>query len=532
MKTAAGAALLAFLAVCALADSRRDLADVREDRRKLRRVAERTSPAGGGEITPARKVQAEIEALSEAMTPLMEKLVELQAAYERAEDLAPLEARRASAREPLEQLRVRRGALFRDFNAERQQEHLLQLRSLLTGGQDMDAKLASAMELEEFYKVAKAFDDRAGRMLLEEDGAWKAAQMRIEKKRRLRAWALGGAAALALFFAAGFWGLRRFKRAVTVSLLAERASAPALSAPALLSGPVWAPALERGVGASQPALSGPVEAKGEARLSPGAVIGGNYRVERELGRGGMGLVLEASDLTLQRMVAIKRMRAESGRDAAEAERFLVEARLVAALKHPNIVEIHTMFREAGELYLVFERVPGKTLAEHLASGRAIAPNSALSVLRQTAAALDYAHGLKVIHRDLKPANIMVTPQGVAKVMDFGLARQAGAAASPATRADSWGTTPYMAPEQELGEVSRESDIFALGVCAYEMLTGKLPFQGPNFLAQKRERRCVPLAQAAPHAPAGWGAVLARALEPEAAKRFHSAGEFAAALNPT
>jgi serine/threonine-protein kinase len=260
------------------------------------------------------------------------------------------------------------------------------------------------------------------------------------------------------------------------------------------------------------------------------VLGGNYRVERELGRGGMGVVVEALDLTLQRKVAIKLLLAEVGSEPADLDRFLAEARLVAALKHPSIVEIHTLFREGASLCLVFESVPGFPLSAYLGGGKTIPPPSTSAFARQVASALDYAHSMKVIHRDLKPANIMVTPSGLAKVMDFGLAHQAKTTLARVTRTDSWGTMPYMAPEQELGEASRESDLYAFGVCLYEMLTGNLPFEGPNFLAQKREKRFKP--PSASGLPPGVDAVLARALEPGPKDRYHSAAELAAALETT
>jgi serine/threonine-protein kinase len=148
-------------------------------------------------------------------------------------------------------------------------------------------------------------------------------------------------------------------------------------------------------------------------------------------------------------------------------------------------------------------------------------------MEQVGSALDYAHANKVIHRDLKPANIMVTPQGAAKVMDFGLAHQAALTVASVTRA---GTPPYMAPEQESGVVSRESDLYSLGVVFYETVTGRLPFPGPNYLAQKREMSFAPPSKAAPGLPERLDGVLARALQADPKLRFHSAAEFAQALD--
>ncbi|MEK7657437.1 MAG: serine/threonine-protein kinase, partial [Elusimicrobiota bacterium] len=261
----------------------------------------------------------------------------------------------------------------------------------------------------------------------------------------------------------------------------------------------------------------------------GSVLGNNYRIERELGRGGMGFVYEATDLTLHRKVAIKRMRQEISASGKELDMFLAEARMVAALKHPNLVEIYSIVREGSQVLLVFEFVSGQVLHAFLDDGRRVSLRSTKGVLRQICGALDYAHSRKVIHRDLKPANIMITPEGVAKVMDFGIAHQAKMTVARMTRTEAWGTPPYMAPEQELGTVSRESDLFALGVIFYEMMTGKMPYGGPNFLAQKQEMVFVPPSKAAPGIPAGVDGVVRRALQAEVSKRFHSAAEFMAAL---
>ncbi|MBI5243408.1 MAG: serine/threonine protein kinase [Elusimicrobia bacterium] len=169
------------------------------------------------------------------------------------------------------------------------------------------------------------------------------------------------------------------------------------------------------------------------------------------------------------------------------------------------------------------RIPSMGAAGGLMLGTVLANNYRID----PASALDYAHSRKVIHRDLKPANIMITREGVVKLMDFGIAHQARLTAAKLTRAESWGTPPYMAPEQELGAVSKESDIYSLGVCLYETLTGKVPFEGPNFLAQKRERLYL--------RPSNVGfstnvdIFFDKAFQPEPAKRFHSGAEMLAAF---
>jgi tetratricopeptide (TPR) repeat protein len=217
-------------------------------------------------------------------------------------------------------------------------------------------------------------------------------------------------------------------------------------------------------------------------LPPGTMLGGNYRVERELARGGMGVVYRAQDVTLRRPVAIKQMRT----GVPEIERFLREARLAAKLRHQNLAQIFSVIDAGRQPFLVFEFVEGEALDALLKRRGPLTLEEAVALLSPLAAALDYAHAQKVIHRDLKPANVMLSTDGVPKLMDFGIAHEARSAHGE-TRTEAWGTPPYMAPEQESGVVSRQSDLYALAVMAYELLTGKLPFQG---MADKINRNFV------------------------------------------
>jgi tetratricopeptide (TPR) repeat protein/tRNA A-37 threonylcarbamoyl transferase component Bud32 len=257
-----------------------------------------------------------------------------------------------------------------------------------------------------------------------------------------------------------------------------------------------------------------------------------YTVLREIASGGMGVVYEATDNALARRVAIKKMRDEIRSDPEERRRFLTEARTVATLHHPNIVDIYSIVEDSGDVYLVFEYVDGRTACDFLDQSGPLALPDAKRVIKEACAAVDYAHAQGVIHRDIKPANIMLASNGAVKVMDFGVARQAAEALTRAAQTNTIvGTPPYMAPEQEQGVVRRESDIFALGVCFYELLSGKLPFagQGAGMLLNKMNGKHIPLSGVVAGLPAGTDEVVAKALDPDPEKRYRSAGELAAAL---
>ncbi|HXT02004.1 MAG TPA: protein kinase, partial [Elusimicrobiota bacterium] len=252
-----------------------------------------------------------------------------------------------------------------------------------------------------------------------------------------------------------------------------------------------------------------------------------FRIVKTLGQGGMGVVYEAVDLGLQRTVALKKLRSEIADSPRERARFLKEARTVAALKHPNIVEIHAIHEDAEGLFLVFEKVDGVSLHEKLDHG-ALRPAEAVSYLRQIAMALDHAHSAGVVHQDLKPANIMVAGDR-AKVMDFGIARRVQETMSTLSRVEVAGTPAYMAPEQEMGGVvTPAADVFALGACTYELLTGRVPFPG-GAMMMKAEKKFRPASEVTPTLPAAADAVIGRALEPDPAARWPSAASFVDAL---
>jgi len=327
-------------------------------------------------------------------------------------------------------------------------------------------------------------------------------------KRRLRFQIIGGVSAAAVLV-------------LGLSLFIAKRMAASTAAEVLVTQPMRVTA-PMGLPAPHPDKDSPSDAVG-------TMLGDNFRLDKIIGKGGMGVVYLAKDLTLDRKVAIKRMRDEVSDNARELSNFVSEARLVASLKHPGIVDIYSIIKEAGRLYLVFEFVEGNTLDSVLHVYKRLTFAQSKSVLRQIGAALDYAHSRKIIHRDLKPSNIMLTPAGAARVMDFGVAYQAKKAVAALTRAEVWGTPPYMAPEQELGSITNEADLFSLAACFYETLTGRVPFPGPNYLAQKREMRYTEPSKLVPALPVGLDPVVRRALAPDPRQRFHSGAEFAAAV---
>jgi serine/threonine-protein kinase len=211
-------------------------------------------------------------------------------------------------------------------------------------------------------------------------------------------------------------------------------------------------------------------------LRPGTVVAGKYRIVEEVGRGGMGVVYKAEDLKLKRAVALKFLPPHLMDEPGLKERFLVEAQAAAALSHPNICTIYEVGEDEGRSYIAMEYVEGETLRDRLSKGP-LEPGDAVGFIDQVAAGLGEAHHKGIIHRDVKSANIMVTPKGRAKVMDFGLAKLRGG--SSLTKSQTTvGTVAYMSPEQARGEeVDQRTDIWSLGVVLYELLSGKLPFQG-------------------------------------------------------
>lgn len=270
-------------------------------------------------------------------------------------------------------------------------------------------------------------------------------------------------------------------------------------------------------------------APGEPGEAPPARLADKYELRGQIGQGGMGLVYEGFDVRLGRRVAIKQMRPELKGIPEDRARFLREAKLISRLSHPYIVSIHDILEQGGELYLIFDYVDGRPLSQILSERGCLPLPDSLRILEQVCEAVGHAHRQNVLHRDLKPANIMVDANGYAKVMDFGLAREVKDTLSKVTQNTIAGTPAYMAPEQHLGPIGPAGDVFALGVCLYEMLCGGTPFDGADPLALKREARFPSARSVVPSLPKGIDVLLSAALAPDPKNRIADPLELLASL---
>jgi predicted Ser/Thr protein kinase len=260
------------------------------------------------------------------------------------------------------------------------------------------------------------------------------------------------------------------------------------------------------------------------------ILAGRYSIERELGRGGMGIVLLARDVALDRLVAIKLLPPDLAESTEVRERFLSEARTAAGLSHPHIVPIHSVEEQGRFVFFVMGYVDGETLRERVQRAGPLTPRQAAKFMQEVAWALAYAHERGIVHRDIKPDNIMLEHDGDrAIVMDFGIATVGPQRPS----AEVIGTARYMSPEQASGDtVDRRSDLYSIGATFFYALTGRAPFEAANLpalLAKQVSEPAPRVQQLRPEVSLKQAEIIQRCLEKAPEDRYPSGDELAKAL---
>ncbi|MGB6578294.1 MAG: Stk1 family PASTA domain-containing Ser/Thr kinase [Streptosporangiaceae bacterium] len=268
------------------------------------------------------------------------------------------------------------------------------------------------------------------------------------------------------------------------------------------------------------------------------LLGGRYELDGVVGRGGMAEVYRARDIRLDRIVAIKTLRADLARDQIFQARFRREAQSAASLNHPSIVAVYDtgedMVTGLPVPYIVMEYVDGRTVRDLLQEGHRLLPERSLEIIDGVLRALDYSHQAGIVHRDIKPGNVMVTRKGDVKVMDFGIARAMSDAQATMTQtAQVIGTAQYLSPEQARGErVDSRSDLYSTGCLLYELLTGRPPFTGDSPVAiayQHVRENPVPPSRVDPDVPAWADAIVLKALAKSPGDRYQTAADMRADL---
>lgn len=270
-----------------------------------------------------------------------------------------------------------------------------------------------------------------------------------------------------------------------------------------------------------------------ADLAPGTVLADRFRIEELIGVGGMGVVYRATDQSLDVPVALKLLRPELASRPEAFERFRQELLLARQVSSPHVVRIHDIGQHEGRWLISMDYVDGEPLDKRMDREGRLAPDEALRITRQIAEGLAAAHARGVVHRDLKPANVLIDGDGNAYVNDFGVARSL--VSSGLTQSGTVvGTPDYLSPEQARGEaVDPRSDLYALGLILYEMLSGELPFAGgtvAEVLGQRMVRTPLPVTRKRPELPAWIARLLNKLLRPQPAHRFRNAGELIAAID--
>lgn len=263
------------------------------------------------------------------------------------------------------------------------------------------------------------------------------------------------------------------------------------------------------------------------------ILAERYELLEKIGDGGMAVVYKAKDRLLNRLVAVKILKPEFTRDIKFIESFRRESQAAASLNHPNIVNVYDVGREGNINFIVMELIQGDTLSQVINKNGYLETTRALNITKQIASALSVAHKNQIIHRDVKPHNILITEDGTAKITDFGIAKAVNSATIVGATETIMGSVHYFSPEQARGGyIDEKSDIYSLGIVLYEMLTGKVPFDGDNpvAVAIMHMNEDMPLVSASnPNVPPMVEAVVIKATDKYQVNRFKSADEMYEAL---
>src|SRR5437899_3492606 len=263
---------------------------------------------------------------------------------------------------------------------------------------------------------------------------------------------------------------------------------------------------------------------GQPILQPGTVLGQRYMVMQLLGEGGMGAVYKAKHRDLNRMVALKVIRPDLARNESIIQRFKQELILAHQVTHKNVIRIYDLGEAEGLKFITMEYIEGEDLRTLIQEKHKLSPEAAVEIMQQVCRALEAAHSVGVIHRDLKPQNVMRDKTGRILVMDFGLARSLEGEGMTQTGA-LIGTMDYMSPEQALGkDLDQRSDLFALGLIFYELLTGKMPFKAESAVAsllKRTQQRAAPVSSHDAAIPHTLTSVVGKCLERDAKARYQT-----------
>ncbi|HHX14383.1 MAG TPA: Stk1 family PASTA domain-containing Ser/Thr kinase [Clostridiales bacterium] len=264
------------------------------------------------------------------------------------------------------------------------------------------------------------------------------------------------------------------------------------------------------------------------------ILAGRYELVEKIGDGGMAVVYKARCRLLNRHVAVKILKPEFTRDAKFIENFRKESQAAASLTHPNIVNVYDVGREGGINYIVMELIEGQPLSEIIRERAPLSVDETVTITKQIASALSFAHKNHIIHRDVKPHNIMITEDGIAKITDFGIAKAMNAETIDDQTGSIMGSVHYFSPEQARGGyVDEKSDLYSLGIVMYEMMTGEVPFDGENPVAVAMKHINEPIeppSKLVPGIPPDVEAIVMKATDKYQVNRYKSADEMLDALN--